>query len=74
VPKFTGVIITEIEPGSAADEARLQAGDIILQVNRVTVKSLENYRKEIAKAADKKSVTLLIKRGNSNFFVALRME
>lgn len=74
VPKNTGVIITDVEAGSAADEARLQTGDIILQVNRVTIKSVANYRTEIAKAAEKKSVTLLIKRGRSNFFVALRIE
>ncbi len=74
VPKNTGVIITDVEAGSAADEARLQTGDIILQVNRVTIKSVANYRTEIGKAAEKKSVTLLIKRGQSNFFVALRIE
>ena len=74
VPKNTGVIITDVEAGSAADEARLQTGDIILQVNRVTIKSVANYRTEIGKAAEKKSVTLLIKRGQSNFFVELRIE
>jgi len=69
-----GVIVTDVESGSPADEVGIQPQDVIVQVNRVKVSSLKDFNREIAKATEKKSVTLLIKRGRSSFFVAIRTE
>ena len=43
-----GLVITEVKPGSAADEAGLQPGDLITQVNRRPVKNLADYKREMA--------------------------
>ncbi|KAF0159168.1 MAG: endopeptidase [Syntrophaceae bacterium] len=69
-----GVIVTEVQEGSPADEVGIQPQDIIVQINQVKISSMKDYLREITKAATKKSVTLLIKRGRSSFFVALRTE
>ncbi len=69
-----GVIVTEVQGGSPADEVGIQPQDIIVQVNRVKIISIKDFNREIIRAAAKKSVTLLIKRGRSSFFVALRTE
>ncbi len=69
-----GVIITEVQGGSPADEVGLQPQDVIVQVNRVKISSMKDFNREITKAAGKKGVTLLIKRGRSSFFVALQTE
>jgi serine protease Do len=69
-----GVIVTDIQEGSPADEVGMQPQDIIVQVNRVKVSSMNDYNREISKAAQKKSVTLLVKRGRASFFVALRTQ
>jgi serine protease Do len=69
-----GVMVTEVQGGSTADEVGIQTQDIIVQVNRVKISSMKDFNREITKAAEKKSVTLLIKRGRSSFFVALRTE
>ena len=69
-----GVIVTEVQGGSPADEVGIQPQDIIVQVNRIKISSMKDFNREITKAAEKKSVTLLIKRGRSSFFVALRTE
>jgi len=69
-----GVIVTEVQGGSPADEVGIQPQDIIVQVNRVKIISMKDFNREIIRAAAKKSVTLLIKRGRSSFFVALRTE
>ncbi len=72
--KSEGVIITDIQEGSPADEVGMQPQDIIVQVNRVKVSSMNDYNREISKAVQKKSVTLLVKRGRASFFVALRTQ
>ena len=69
-----GVIVTDVVDGSPAEEVGMQPQDIITQVNRVKITSIKNYKKEMSKAVDNKSVTLLVKRGKSSFFVALEME
>ncbi|PKN84860.1 MAG: peptidase, partial [Deltaproteobacteria bacterium HGW-Deltaproteobacteria-1] len=72
--KSEGVIITDIQEGSPADEVGMQPQDIIVQVNRVKISSMNDYNREISKAVQKKSVTLLVKRGRASFFVALRTQ
>jgi serine protease Do len=70
----SGVIVNDIESGSPADDVGLQPQDIIVQINKVRINSMKEYAKEMSKAAEKKSVTLLVKRGKSSFFVGLRIE
>ncbi|MFO7568215.1 MAG: DegQ family serine endoprotease [Smithellaceae bacterium] len=74
IPKGSGVIVTDVATDSPAEDARIQPGDIIAQVNRAAIRSMADYTREISKAAERKSVTLLIKRDRSSFFVPLRME
>jgi serine protease Do len=69
-----GVIVTDVEEGSPADDVGIQTHDIIVQVNKVKVASMKQYTTEMSKAAEKKSVILLVKRGKSNFFVGLHIE
>ncbi|MDI9569350.1 MAG: DegQ family serine endoprotease [Pseudomonadota bacterium] len=72
IPKKTGVIVMRVQPGSPAEEVGIQPQDIILQVNRVKVSSVKDYLREMNKKGAAGSAMLLIKRGQSTFFVALR--
>ena len=72
IPKKTGIIVVRVQNGSPADEMGIQPQDIILQVNKVKIASVKEYVREISKKANKGSIMLLIKRGQSTFFVALR--
>jgi serine protease Do len=45
----SGVVVTEVEPGSPADEANVQPGDIINEINRVQIRSLHDYREAMTK-------------------------
>jgi serine protease Do len=45
-----GVVVADVEPGSAADEAGIMPGDIIVEVNREAVNNLSDFNKIIAKA------------------------
>jgi serine protease Do len=74
IGKNDGVIVTDVVGGSPADDVGIQPQDIIAQVNKVKISSMKDYNREMSKAAERKSVTLLVKRGKESFFVALRIE
>ncbi|RJX34651.1 MAG: DegQ family serine endoprotease [Desulfurivibrio sp.] len=66
-----GVIVANVEPGSAAEEAGLRPGDLILEINRQEVRNVEEYNKAIASLDKKESILLLVKRENHTRFVVL---
>ena len=66
-----GIIVVDVQEGSVAEEVGIQPQDIILQVNKVKITTMKEYQKEIAKAGEKGSILLLIKRGKATFFVPL---
>jgi serine protease Do len=47
-----GVIISNVEPNSPAEDALLQPGDVITEINKQPVKNLTDYNSAIAKAKD----------------------
>lgn len=74
IPRDAGVIVTDVEEGSPADDVGIQPQDIIAQINKVKLTSMKEYTKEMKKASEKKNVTLLVKRGKSTFFVSLSLD
>jgi serine protease Do len=72
VSRESGVVITSVEPGSPSDEAGLQPGDVILQVNRAPVKDAQDFVAKADKAKEQESVLLLVRRGQNNLFAAVR--
>lgn len=74
IGKNDGVIVSNVAEGSPADDVGIQVQDIIAQVNKVKISSIKDYNREMSKAEERKSVTLLVKRGRENFFVALRID
>ena len=69
--KTTGVVVSSVEAGSAAEAAGLQRGDVIQEVNHEVVKSLEDYQKASAKVKKDEMVVLLLSRQGNNLFVAV---
>ncbi len=72
IPRSSGIIVTDVEEGSPADEVGIQPRDIILQINKTDIKSVKDYQREISKQSAKNSIMMRIKRGKSTFFVAIR--
>jgi serine protease Do len=70
--KSEGVVVTAVEPGSAADEAGIRRGDIILEVDRKTVRNLDEYKKAIAGSRKGRGVLFLVRRGDNTLFLALK--
>jgi serine protease Do len=69
--QVTGVVVTRVEAGSAVEVAGIQEGDVIQEVSRGVVKSLDDY-KQIASTIGKEDlVVLLVNRRGNNLFVAV---
>ena len=66
----TYLVVTEVQQGSAAWEAHLREGDIILSVNRRPVQTLDEFRQIVG---DKDTQILLnIQRGRTALFVLIQ--
>jgi serine protease Do len=71
VKENEGVVVTRVEPGSAAAEAMIRTGDVIREVNRKPVKNAEDFAEMIGKAKGKEDILLLIQTGQNSRFVAV---
>ena len=77
VREKSGVVITHVAQGSPADDAELQPGDVIKEVNDSPVKDVSDYNAAVDKAKSKspgKPIVFLIKRGEATHFVAVDTE
>lgn len=66
-----GVVITDVQSGSLAEEAGLQQGDVIFQVNRQEVRSVHEFQNLVNNSAS--SVLLAVDRQGSTFFASLEL-
>nr|MBI3613565.1 PDZ domain-containing protein [Nitrospirota bacterium] len=69
--KTTGVVINQVEPGSPAESAGIQRGDVVQEVNHEVIKSLDDYHKAVAKIKKDEMAVLLLSRQGNNLFVAV---
>jgi serine protease Do len=67
----TGVVITQVEPGSPASEAGLQTGDVIREVDRKPVKDVDDFVRKVEEARGQDTVLLFIQRGQNSLFAAV---
>jgi serine protease Do len=67
-----GVLITGVEPGSAAEDGGLRRGDLIKEMDQKPVQTVDEYRRQLKKVKQGESILLLIKRGNQTFFVTVK--
>jgi serine protease Do len=68
-----GVVVREVDPGEAADDAGLQSGDVILSVNGERVASVADFEREIARARPDGAARLRILRRGTHAILVLRL-
>ena len=68
-----GVVVSQVEPGSTADEAGVQRGDVIREINGKGIRSLADYRERIGRVKRGEILRLLIKRGERNLYLTIRV-
>ena len=68
-PNASGVVVTDVDPDSAAANAGLQRGDVIQEVNRRPVRNVTEF--EAAVRGSKNGTLLLVNRNGHTTFVAV---
>ena len=72
LPRGTkGVLVSQVEVGSAAEEAGVQAGDVIIELNRKPVRNIEDFQRLSKSIGKNDSSLLLIVRQGSRLFIAI---
>ena len=68
-----GALVGDVQAGPAKD-AGLRRGDIVTMFDGTDVKSAKHLRQLIDAAEDKRTVAVLVRRGDSPLFMALRLK
>jgi serine protease Do len=66
-----GVVVRDVEADSPAAEAGLQAGDVIVEVNRQGVRTPADMQRQIDRHAKGTPLLMLVHRGESSLFVSV---
>lgn len=69
--KGQGVIISDVKPGSPAQDAGLKAGFLIEEINKTPVKSIDDATKALEKSKNSKRTLLRINTGTARQYVVL---
>jgi len=71
LPSRAGVLVRSVESGSPAASAGLKPGDVISEVDRRPVASVDELKNVIAKRRSGPPVLFLVHRGDGDLYVAL---
>ncbi len=67
-----GVIVSEVQQGSPADQAGVEVGDIIREVNQRPVNSVKDFEQSVRQSKRGDRLLLLVQRGENTVFFALK--
>ena len=70
-PTEEGLVVSEVARGGSAASAGIRAGDLIREVNRRDVRSLDGYRSALRREEAEMDLFLL-KRGESYVYVTVK--
>jgi serine protease Do len=65
-----GVVVVQVQDGSPAEEAGVQRGDVIREINRKPVRSLADYERLTSDVKEGDRLTVLLQRGSMSLYVA----
>jgi len=71
--KVQGVVVTGVEPDSGAEQAGLQRGDVIKEINRQPIKSVRDFEKLASDVKKGERLLLLINRRGASLFLSAKI-
>ncbi|MGD8366565.1 MAG: DegQ family serine endoprotease [Desulfobacterales bacterium] len=69
-----GIIVVDVSQGSKADEAGLEPGDIIKEVNRKDIRTVKDFESAISAVDDGDAIQMFVRRQNMGFLVVKIMK
>ena len=66
-----GVLVRDVVEGGRAAEAGIRAGDVIVEVNRQPVRTVDDFRARLEKQAKDQPVVMLVNRDGQTMYVAI---
>ncbi len=69
----TGAVVTDVSPGSPADDAGIKMGDLIREVNRNRIRDGKDYREYMGRTKGGDPILLLLRRGGQTFYVSIKI-
>ena len=72
--QVSGGLLVEDVKGSAARAAGLRQGDVLLSVGNVQILSLAQFNEILKQAPKGRNVALLVRRGDSAMYVAIKLD
>jgi serine protease Do len=73
VTETKGLVVTNVDEGTPADEAGIRRGDVIIEVNQNKIENLRDYRAALGRVGSADSLLLLVRRGGNVLYMALKM-
>lgn len=67
-----GVVISEIARGSHLDRIGARPGDVIRQIDDMTIANKNEFNKAIVKYRQKQSLVILLQRGDQGYYITVR--
>jgi serine protease Do len=68
----TGVIVTQVEEGSPAEDAQIVAGTLIIEVNRQKVKNVDEFWAAVKKGGN--SILFYVQQGDISRYIVVKLE
>ena len=74
LPRTGGLLVVEVEINSAAYDAGIEPGDIIIEVDQIPVKELTWFTRKIDGYGKGETVLMLVDRVGSTLFLTIRIQ
>ncbi|MGE4506016.1 MAG: Do family serine endopeptidase, partial [Desulfovibrionaceae bacterium] len=69
-----GLLVTDVQPGSRAQQMGFSAGDVILEVNQHPVNDIGEFQEAMKEGHDKGLAMMLVRRSQRNFFITVPLD
>ena len=74
IKETKGVVVVAVKPGGVAEEAGIAGGDVIKEINGARISNVDEYAKAVSSHKKGEVMRLLLRRGESSLFVAIKVE
>lgn len=69
-----GVLVSNVEQGKAAGESGLRRGDVITEINRKPIRGVGDYRHSTSDLKEGDTALMLVRRGGSTIYIAVKIQ